>query len=280
MQALIDFFTTIPSAYRTAILVSGLLIFWIWEGLIPLFGFKYNKIRHAGINLFFTFTTLLINLAFAFLIVKISDYMSGHQMGLLYIWALPLSARIILGLLLLDFIGAWLVHWTEHKIKWMWRFHIIHHTDRQIDVTSALRHHPGESIFRALFTLLAIVVSGAPMGIVMLYQTLSALLSQFNHANIHLPAPVDRFLTLFIVSPDMHKVHHHYKLPLTDSNYGNIFSFWDRLFGCYIRVKNVKDELIYGIDTHMDKEDTEIIKNLLLIPFRPDNIQKTASGKT
>jgi len=102
---------------------------------------------------------------------------------------------------------------------------------------------------------------------VLLYQTLSAAISQFNHANISLPKWLDAAIGWVIVSPDMHKVHHHYAQPLTDSNYGNIFPFWDRMFGTYKSVKNTKD-LKYGIDTHMKEEEHNNMSNLLQMPFQ------------
>ena len=103
------------------------------------------------------------------------------------------------------------------------------------------------------------------MWMVFLYQSLSVVASQFNHANISLPNKLDIFLSYFIVSPNMHKVHHHYVVPYTDSNYGNIFSVWDRLFGTFTTLP--KEELIYGVDTHLASEENNKLKNLLKIPF-------------
>jgi sterol desaturase/sphingolipid hydroxylase (fatty acid hydroxylase superfamily) len=147
----------------------------------------------------------------------------------------------------------------------MWRFHLIHHTDTWIDTTSANRHHPGESVIRFLFTTLGVVAIGSPMWLVFLYQSLSVVFSQFNHANISLPEKADKLLSWVIVSPDMHKVHHHYMLPYTDSNYGNIFSIWDRIFGTF-RILNKKD-IVYGVDTHMMPDVHNNLRNLLKIPF-------------
>lgn len=158
------------------------------------------------------------------------------------------------------------MHFIEHKVKFLWRFHIIHHTDTWIDTTTANRHHPGESIIRFVFTTLGVLVVGSPMWMVFLYQTLSVIATQFNHANISLPNKLDVFLSYFLVSPNMHKVHHHYVLPYTDSNYGNIFSVWDRLFGTFTTLP--KEELIYGVDTHMLPEENNQLRNLLKIPFQ------------
>jgi sterol desaturase/sphingolipid hydroxylase (fatty acid hydroxylase superfamily) len=264
MQNIIYFFQHIQSWQRSLFLISGIIIFWIIEGIIPLFRFNYNKFKHAGLNLFFTFTTVLINFSFAFLIVLASK----NKVGLLYIFNLPLWLFILFGLMIMDFIGAWLIHWIEHKIKWMWKFHIIHHADLWVDTTTANRHHPGESVFRALFTLIGVIIAGAPIWLVFIYQALSVFLSQFNHANISLPKSLDNIISWVIVSPDMHKVHHHYVQPLTDSNYGNIFSFWDRIFGTFEYVKDTR-KLKYGIDSYMQQQENNSIKKLLTIPFDP-----------
>ena len=266
MEKIVAFFEHIDSLQRTLILAGGILFFWIIESFLPLFRFRYNKVHHAGLNIFFTMTSVVINFVFAFSIVIGSDYTYQHKLGLLNIYTLPTWLYILLGLMILDFISSWLIHWIQHKVKWMWKFHIIHHSDTWVDTTTANRHHPVESIFRAVFTLLAVVIAGAPMWLFFLYQTLSVLLSQFNHANISLPKWLDNTLSWVIVSPGMHKVHHHHAQPLTDTNYGNIFSFWDRIFGTYVYVEN-SDTLKYGIDTHPHHTEHNSLSKLLKIPF-------------
>lgn len=268
MEKLLSFFEHIPSWQRLALLAAGLLVFWILEGGLPLFAWRRHRLHHWGLNLFFTLTTVIINFAFAATIVATSAYCSAHRLGLLYLAQLPGWLFLLLGLMLLDLIGAWFIHWLEHQVKWMWKFHLIHHSDTWVDVSTANRHHPGESVFRAVFTLLAVLISGAPLGIVFLYQSLSVLVSQFNHANISLPKWLDNALAWVIVSPDMHKVHHHHVQPLTDTNYGNIFSCWDRLFGTYVYVKDTRG-LQYGIDTHPSEPEHDRMGSLLRIPFQP-----------
>lgn len=267
MQTLIDYFNHIPSAHRSFILIGGIALFWIIEGIIPLADLHYSKWKHARVNIFFTLTTVIINFLFAALIVKTSDWAIHNHFGLLQWLDIESAwATLIIGLLLSDLIGAYFIHWLEHRVKWMWQFHLVHHSDRYVDTTTANRHHPGESVFRAVFTTLAVLLIGAPMWIVMLYQSLSALLSQFNHANIHLPKSIDTMISWIVVSPNMHKVHHHYRQPLTDTNYGNIFSIWDRMFGTFAYVDDM-NTLQYGIDTHFDPKENEPINALLKIPF-------------
>jgi sterol desaturase/sphingolipid hydroxylase (fatty acid hydroxylase superfamily) len=267
MNTIISYFTTIPSSHRSLILVGGITLFWLIENAFPLFKFNYKKWNHAGINIFFTVTTVIINFLLAVILLQTANWSVSNNFGILqWLPELPLWIYTIIGLLLLDLIGAYLVHLIEHKTKFLWRFHLIHHTDTWIDTTSANRHHPGESILRFIFTTLGVLLVGTPMWMVFLYQTLSLVATQFNHANIALPKKLDHILSYFIVSPDMHKVHHHYKLPYTDSNYGNIFSVWDRLFGTYMSLP--KENLVYGVDTHMNPEENNRLGNLLKIPFK------------
>jgi sterol desaturase/sphingolipid hydroxylase (fatty acid hydroxylase superfamily) len=267
MNEIISYFSTIPSSHRSLILVSGITIFWLIENAFPLFNFNYKKWHHAGINIFLTLTTIVINFLLAFILLKSANWTIANDFGILqWLPQMPLWLYAVTGLLLLDLIGAYLVHFIEHKTKFLWRFHLIHHTDTWIDTTSANRHHPGESVIRFTFTALGVLIVGSPMWMVFLYQTLSVIATQFNHANISLPKKWDIVLSYFIVSPDMHKVHHHYKLPYTDSNYGNIFSVWDRLFGTFMSLP--KQEIVYGVDTHMKTEEHNQLKNLLKIPFQ------------
>lgn len=267
MNEIVSYFNTIPSSHRSLILVGGITIFWLIENAFPLFKFSYTKWHHAGINLFLTFTTIFINFSLAYILLKTSDWTIANNFGILqWLPPMPLWLYALIGLLLMDLIGAYLVHLIEHKVKFLWRFHLIHHTDIWVDTTSANRHHPGESIIRFVFTTLGVLIVGGPMWLVFMYQTLSVISTQFNHANISLPKKLDIILSYFIVSPDMHKVHHHYTLPYTDSNYGNIFSVWDRLFGTFMSLS--KDKIIYGIDTHMDPKENNKLTNLLEIPFQ------------
>lgn len=264
---IMKYFETIPSLHRSLILVGGLTLFWVVEGSLPLMKFNYKKWKHALPNLFFTGTTIVINFLLAFLLLSTSDWVISNEFGLLH-WLpeMPLWLEVTLGLMLLDLVGAYLAHWTEHKVKPLWMIHLVHHSDHKVDTTTANRHHPLESFIRFGFTLFGVFIIGANMGIVMLYQSLSLVLTQFNHANIKLPKKLDLFLSYFIVSPDMHKTHHHYRLPYTDANFGNIFSFWDRLFGTYLPFD--REKLVYGVDVFFDEEANGKIKTLLKQPFQ------------
>lgn len=270
MNEITAYFETIPSSHRSLILIGGIALFWIIENGFPLYKMQYRKWHHAGINFFFTLTTILINFSLAFVLFKSSQWVTQHHFGIFYWFSIQsLWLQAIIGLLLMDLIGAYTAHFVQHKTKFLWRFHLIHHTDTWIDTTSANRHHPGESVIRFIFTILAIIIVGAPIWLFFLYQSLSVFLSQFNHANITLPSKLDTILSYFIVSPNMHKVHHHYALPYTDSNYGNIFSVWDRLFGTFLVLP--MEQIVYGIDTYMEPEEHNKLSSLLKIPFKSNS---------
>ncbi len=265
MESFIEYFSNMPSLHRTIVLVGGLTIFLLLENAAPVLKLKYDKWKHGFINVFFTITTILVNFLMAFVLYFAADWVVANNFGLLQWIELPFVAYTIVGLLVLDLVGAWLIHFVEHKVKVLWMFHVIHHTDQHVDATTANRHHPGESVFRFIFTTLAVFICGAPIWMVFLYQSMSALISQFNHSNVKIPDWLDNALVWVICTPNMHRVHHHYRQPYSDSNYGNIFSFWDRIFGTYEKVDQSK--LVFGVDTYMDTKETTDIGEMLKIPF-------------
>lgn len=269
-KGLLDHFNTLEQRplERLAIIVGGLLILWLIEGAIPLLSLRYkkNKARHAAVNLFFTVMHLVIHTGFGVLIVLLADRAKEQQIGLVYWLQLSVVTGIIVSALLLDFFGGWLSHIVEHKVPLFWRMHIVHHADNNVDVTSGLRHHPLESIWRGLFFLMAIILCGAPIYAVMIYQTLLTVFTGITHANISLPKNLDRFMSYVLVSPNMHKVHHHWKQPYTDSNYGGVFSIWDRLFGTFKTLE--PGDIRYGLDRYYPNEKDEDVVALLKKPFQ------------
>jgi len=267
LETIINYFETIPSSHRSIILVGGLSFFWILESGVPLFKFRYRKWQHAIPNLFFTLTTVIINFSLAWLLLGTADWVVVNNYGILnWIPEIPLWLYALLGVLLLDFFGAYLAHYVEHKVKPLWMVHLVHHTDHKVDTTTANRHHPIESVIRFTFTLFGVFVVGTPIALVFLYQSMSLVFTQFTHANIKMSKGFDKVLSYVIVSPDMHKTHHHYRLPYTDSNYGNIFSIWDRLFGTYLYLD--REKLVYGVDVFPDEAKNSNIKDLLKQPFQ------------
>lgn len=271
---LINYFQTLEQRplERMAILVGGMLLFWILEGSIPLLQLKFKKtrIRHAAVNFGLTIIHLIIHTFLALIIIRISDWCVANQFGIVHWAGAGILVTILLTILVVDFFGGWLVHIIEHNIKLLWRFHVVHHADNNVDVTTGLRHHPVESVVRGVFFFVGIVVTGAPMYAVMIYQTVLVFFTAFEHANISLPKWLDNLLSYVFVSPNMHKVHHHWKQPYTDSNYGAILSIWDRLLGTFKKLS--PGEIRYGIDRDYPNEKDENFISLMKKPFqRSDN---------
>lgn len=268
-QNLIQYFSTLEQRpqERLLMLVCSLLFFWIIEGSIPLLQLKYKKtkLRHAATNFGFTLIHLAIHTFLAIIIIELSDWCKAQEFGVVYWFKMNTLAIIITSVLVLDFFGGWLVHITEHKVPFLWRFHVIHHADNNVDVTTGLRHHPVESVLRGIFFFMGIVISGAPMYAVMIFQTLIMLATGFTHANIKLPVWLDRAISYILISPNMHKVHHHYKQPFTDSNYGAIFAIWDRLLGTFMHLDYT--QIKYGLDRYYPNDKDEDFVSLMKAPF-------------
>lgn len=264
MDTFISYWMHIPAAHRLLLLMGGMIFFWLAEGYYPLFRFSFRRYRHAGINLIFLACTVVLNLLFGLITLGACSFVTTHQIGLINWFHLPPLAAILTGLLLGDLFSQYIPHFLMHKVKWMWKFHLIHHSDTHVDVTTGTRHHPGEWLFRETFMIAGVFVMGMPVWLYFLYRSVSALFTHFNHANIIVPEKLDKTISLVFVSPNMHKVHHHYKRPYTDSNYSNIFSLWDRLFGtfAYTDVKTLR----YGLDVLEDDND-EKTGYLFKLPF-------------
>jgi sterol desaturase/sphingolipid hydroxylase (fatty acid hydroxylase superfamily) len=270
MNEVLDYFNNLEHKpiHRLAFLAGSIFILWIIEGAIPLVSLTYkkNKQKHAAVNFTFTLFHLIIHAALAVLVVKACDWCMQHQFGIVHWLNFPVWGIVVFGILSMDFFGGWLVHIVEHKVPLFWRIHLLHHTDNNVDVTTGLRHHPLEAFLRWVFFFGGIIITGLPIYAVMIAQTIMSVFTMFTHANIRLPSKVDEILSLVFVSPNMHKVHHHYKQPFTDSNYGTAFSIWDRLFGTF-REMNPAD-IHYGLDRYFDNERDEEFSALIKSPFK------------
>ncbi len=206
--------------------------------------------RSVWPNLGLTALLIATNLALAFAAASASAFAVAHPL-------VPLPP--LLGIMALD-LFAYFAHVLLHQSSLGWRFHRVHHSDEEVDVTTAFRQHPGESLWRIAWQLPAILLFALPLEVVALYLAVSALNAQLEHANVRVPATLDRILRLLFVTPDMHKVHHSTDQRQTDTNYANIFSIWDRLFGTYTRPIR---PLRYGLDG----VKARTFRGLLLLPF-------------
>ncbi len=270
MNEILEYFNSLESKplHRLAFMVLPILILWFIENGFPLVRLKYKtkKAPHAVLNFTFTLFHVIIHGLLAVLLVKVSLWCQAESFGMVHWLNLPVWGVVIAGVFSMDFFGGWLVHWVEHKTPLFWRIHIVHHADNKVDVSTGLRHHPLEAMNRWLFFTAGVLVMGLPIYAVMIAQTMMSMFTMFTHANIQLPKWLDKGMSYVLVSPNMHKVHHHWKQPYTDSNYGTAFSIWDRIFGTYRELD--PSQIKYGLDRYYDNEKDEEFKTLLKSPFK------------
>jgi len=267
MEAFLTFFEDMPSWQKLLWIFSCLSFNWIIEAISPLFKFKYEKVKHIGVNMFFLFSDLLINVLFTLATAGIMIWASTNQIGLLHLIDLPIWAELLIAVMVLDLVAQYAAHYVLHRIPLLWRFHMIHHSDTHVDATTGTRHHPGDYVFREIFALAAILITGIPLAYYLFYRIMTIFFAYFTHANISLPRGLDKAMSYVFVTPDMHKFHHHYERPWTDTNFGNIFSFWDRMFGTL--VYDDPKQIQFGLDMLDDTKDQNIGYQLM-VPFNKD----------
>lgn len=256
--------------YQVISALIGLIILLLIEHLHPFFDYHKKSLRNKGIHVFRNLligaiNAILLTTLFAGLWVLASVWADENSFGLLHLLDLPIWARIIIGIILLDF-WMYIWHWMNHKIPFFWRFHLVHHSDSKMDVTTASRFHVGEIIFSSLLRIPVILLLGVYAWELLLYEAFMFSVVQFHHADIRLPRPVDRFLRLIIVTPDMHKIHHSRWQPETDSNYGSLFSFWDRIVKTFTMREDIEN-LNLGLDGYDEPED-ESITGIFKMPIK------------
>ena len=217
---------------RLLVLIIGSTVLWTIESLLPLYRYEKHHLRRALPNIGFTVLLVLTNLSLSFATGEVANVVMNKEIGLFYLFDIPYGLTASLGVMALD-LFTYVAHVLMHKSWLGWQFHRVHHSDKEVNVTTAFRQHPGETMWRILWYVFAIAIFGVPLWVVVLYQVVSALNTQLEHANISLFTPIDRLLRLVFVSPNMHKIHHSREQSETDSNYSNIFSIWDRIFGTY-----------------------------------------------
>ena len=213
--------------------------------------------------------TILVRLLVPLLPVGIAVYAANNSIGLFNLFDLTIWLVLPISLLILDFIIYW-QHRLFHAVPMFWRLHRMHHTDIEFDFTTAIRFHPIEIILSILLKLVVILLLGVPAIAVMLFEIILSSSALFNHSNIKLSKSIDKVLRLFIVTPDMHRVHHSVYQKETDSNFGFNIPWWDRIFGTYVdQPKDGHTEMFIGIENFREEKDSRI-DQLLVQPFKPN----------
>lgn len=211
--------------------------------------------------------TFLLRVIFPTTAVGVALLCNDYNFGLLNILDIPLWTKITIAFLVLDF-AIYIQHVLFHYLPLLWRFHKVHHIDLDYDITTGLRFHPVEIILSMLIKFAVISFIGAPILAVIIFEITLNGLALFNHGNIRLFKRLDNFLRLFIVTPDVHRVHHSTISSETNSNFGFNLVFWDKFLGTYKKQpKKGHISMDIGLEEYKDSNTTQSIGSMLKIPF-------------
>jgi len=258
----------IEHASSTQVLLFTTIITFLWLAeKIFLAEQAGRKWRHSSVNALFILTALPMQVAPTLLLMSLSSWVVTHHWGLIFLLPNASNPWIKYGLMFvaLDFLD-YVYHVTMHQVSGFWRFHLVHHTDRKLDVSTTVREHPGETILRNFFLLAWVFMCGASFPVLVLRQTVQTVSNILAHTSFRLPAGPARILGWIFITPNLHHVHHHFQLPYTNRNYGDVFSIWDRLFGTFTELP--AEKTVFGLDTHMDESINAKYLGIVAMPFR------------
>ncbi|MGB5255486.1 MAG: sterol desaturase family protein [Sedimenticolaceae bacterium] len=263
------FLQTHEAAIRLGFFIGIFAIMALWELWAPRRVLTVDKaIRWANNLGLVALNTFLLRLLFPAAAVGMAALADDQGWGLLNHFQVPVGLAIPLAVIVLDFV-IWLQHVMVHAIPALWRLHRVHHADPDFDVTTGSRFHPIEIILSLLIKFATIAVLGPPVIAVITFEVLLNATAMFNHANVRLPAKLDRILRWFVVTPDMHRVHHSIEDDETNSNFGFNLPWWDRLFGTYRdQPRGGHERMTIGIRGYNQPRDVSWLPGMIMLPFR------------
>jgi sterol desaturase/sphingolipid hydroxylase (fatty acid hydroxylase superfamily) len=250
----------------TLVTACGLILLLTLETWLPAAGNRHHSLRHTARNLTLgLLNAVAVALLAAPLIAGIAGRAEEGRFGLLNLLSLPPAIATVTAFLLFD---GWLylLHRANHKFGFLWRFHHVHHSDPEMDATTALRFHTGEVLISSALRLAVIPLLGMTLWQLLVYESLMMPVIMFHHSNVKFPEKADRWLRVLIASPAIHRVHHSRAQVETDSNYSIIFSFWDRIWGTF-RLREDGRPVHFGLDEY-DGEEWQRVSGLLTTPFQ------------
>ena len=259
--------TITETQIRILFFFAILLLVAVWEFAAPRRRLTVSKVGRWFNNLGIIFIdSLLVKLLFPVAAMGVAAAAHKNGWGLFNYLMIPDGFSVLMSVLVLDLI-IYLQHLMFHAVPVLWRLHMVHHADLDIDVTTGLRFHPIEIIVSMLIKMAAISALGPPVLAVLIFEIALNGTAMFNHGNIRLPEKIDRYLRLLVVTPDMHRVHHSVTIRETNSNFGFNFPWWDRLFGTY-RAQPVAGHTGMTIGLSQFRKVKQVtLPQLLLLPF-------------
>ncbi len=262
-----DVTDTIELWLRGGLFLSLLVLFILAESLSPKRRRVFGRLKRWRTNFGITIVnTITIKLLGPVTAIATAGYASHYQLGFFNHIDLSIGIEFFLTLIVLDF-AIYIQHVATHKIPVLWRLHKVHHSDRDIDTSTALRFHPIEIVLSMVYKCAVVLALGPAAFAVLTFEAILNGCAMFNHSNLHIPAWFDKYLRLFIVTPDMHRVHHSVRPEETNSNYGFSLSLWDRVFRTYKdQPMDGHDQMTIGLLEHQTHDPENIIWSLRL-PF-------------
>lgn len=260
-----DFILTHEAGIRLGVFVSILLLMMSAEALFPRKTRVMGRAHRWTSNLLLiVIDGLFVRLLFPIVAVGVAIIAADKNWGFFNIFDLPIWLEIILAIIILDMMIYW-QHVASHHIPFLWAMHKVHHADRDIDVTTGSRFHPIEIGLSMAYKMVLVIILGAPVLAVILFELILNGCAMFNHSNVKLPLKFDRILRRFIVTPDMHRVHHSTIASETNSNYGFSLSLWDRIFGSYTaQPSQGHDGMVIGLKEYQNDGPASLTWSLLL----------------
>ncbi len=251
---------------KPIIIISVLVLIFTMEGFIPHLQGRRLRIRHGMPHvLTAVLNGLLTRFLLAGITMQVISWGKAHSLGLMSLVELPRAAHMIVVFLLFD---IWMYYWhmANHEFSFFWRFHRAHHSDIEMDTTTALRFHPGELVLSSFIRLPVLVLIGMNFGELVLFEVMLNISTLFHHSNLALPETGDRLLRVLIVTPNMHRVHHSVDPDEKKSNYTSFLSLWDRLGGTF-RVREETRTITLGLPTFRE-EKYQRLWGFLITPFQ------------
>jgi sterol desaturase/sphingolipid hydroxylase (fatty acid hydroxylase superfamily) len=266
MALLRHFFSTHEDLTQIILYATVITSLWLAEILVSADGLR-SKFRHSSVNLMFIFTALPIQLLLTTFIIIVLKWDHFHHWGLLNLMHFHTHGIMyyIVAFVLMD-LCEYTYHVIMHKIDALWRFHLVHHSDLKVDVSTTTREHPVETFVRTGFLTLWVFLLGPVIGVLIIRQIFQTFANIIAHTEFRLSDRANKIVGLVFITPNLHHVHHHYRLPYTDCNYGDVLSIWDRLFGTFEELD--REDTHFGIDTHMDEDVNGKFLNVVKIPFQ------------
>ena len=257
-----------PENFSTLVyLFAAYLGFFAIEHIAPHFKKRKQHLQHSLRNLFLASINYFAALAiFILLLSHVFQWTHENNFGLLNQFNLDQMDVILVTIVLID-LWQYFWHRINHTVIFLWRFHQVHHADKDMDASTGVRFHTIEIIFSSMTRLVVIPVLGIQIDHLLIYELIAILVILFHHSNIKLNENLDRLLRVVIVTPHMHRLHHSDIKSETNSNYASIFSFWDRLFKSYT-MRPIEKDFRLGLGQQFSLVEWNSLKGMLKIPFQ------------